>query len=59
LRWDIALLPCVRNEATRFILPTKTPEYLAAGRPVASMLAGVCCDRAWGVMQALIDEIVE
>jgi UDP-galactopyranose mutase len=34
--WDIALLPFARNEATRFISPTKTPEYLAAGRPVVS-----------------------
>lgn len=31
--WDIALLPFALNEATRFISPTKTPEYLAAGRP--------------------------
>ena len=34
--WDVALLPFARNEATRFISPTKTPEYLAAGRPVVS-----------------------
>ncbi len=34
--WDIALLLFARNEATRFISPTKTPEYLAAGRPVIS-----------------------
>lgn len=32
--WDIALMPFALNEATRFISPTKTPEYLAAGRPV-------------------------
>ena len=32
----MALLPFARNEATRFISPTKTPEYLAAGRPVVS-----------------------
>jgi UDP-galactopyranose mutase len=25
-----------RNESTRFISPTKTPEYLAAGKPVIS-----------------------
>ena len=30
------MLPFARNEATRFISPTKTPEYLAAGRPVVS-----------------------
>ena len=34
--WDAALLPFARNEATRYISPTKTPEYLAAGRPVVS-----------------------
>ena len=34
--WDVALLPFARNESTRFISPTKTPEYLAAGRPVVS-----------------------
>ena len=34
--WDIALLLFARNESTRFISPTKTPEYLAAGRPVIS-----------------------
>lgn len=34
--WDLAFLPFVRNESTRFISPTKTPEYLAAGRPVVS-----------------------
>lgn len=32
--WDVALMPFALNEATRFISPTKTPEYLAAGRPV-------------------------
>jgi glycosyltransferase involved in cell wall biosynthesis len=34
--WDIALIPFAMNESTRFISPTKTPEYLAAGRPVIS-----------------------
>lgn len=34
--WDGALLPFARNESTRFISPTKTPEYLAAGKPVIS-----------------------
>jgi glycosyltransferase involved in cell wall biosynthesis len=34
--WDVALAPFARNEATRFISPTKTPEYLAGGRPVVS-----------------------
>jgi UDP-galactopyranose mutase len=34
--WDVALLLFAQNEATRFISPTKTPEYLAAGKPVVS-----------------------
>jgi UDP-galactopyranose mutase len=34
--WDVALLPFARNESTKFISPTKTPEYLAAGCPVVS-----------------------
>ncbi len=34
--WDIALLPFALNESTRYISPTKTPEYLAAGLPVVS-----------------------
>src|ERR1043165_5702148 len=34
--WDVALLPFARHESTRFISPTKTPEYLAAGCPVVS-----------------------
>lgn len=34
--WDIAMLLFARNESTRFISPTKTPEYLAAGKPVIS-----------------------
>lgn len=34
--WDVAWLPFARNASTRFISPTKTPEYLAAGRRVVS-----------------------
>lgn len=34
--WDVAFLPFARNESTRFISPTKTPEYLCAGKPVVS-----------------------
>lgn len=34
--WDVALMPFAINEATRFISPTKTPEYLAAGKPVVT-----------------------
>jgi UDP-galactopyranose mutase len=34
--WDVGIMPFAHNDATRFISPTKTPEYLAGGRPVAS-----------------------
>lgn len=34
--WDVALLPFALNESTKFISPTKTPEYLSAGKPVVS-----------------------
>ena len=34
--WDVGMLPFAMNESTRFISPTKTPEYLAAGLPVVS-----------------------
>jgi len=34
--WDVGMLPFAMDESTRFISPTKTPEYLAAGLPVVS-----------------------
>lgn len=34
--WDAAIMPFALNDSTRFISPTKTLEYLAAGRPVVS-----------------------
>jgi UDP-galactopyranose mutase len=34
--WDIALIPFKLNKSTKFISPTKTPEYLAGGKPVLS-----------------------
>jgi glycosyltransferase involved in cell wall biosynthesis len=34
--WDIALIPFAINDSTKYISPTKTPEYLAAGKPVIS-----------------------
>lgn len=34
--WDVAIMPFALNESTRFISPTKTPEYLAGGCPVVS-----------------------
>jgi len=35
-KWNVAMMPFAINESTRFISPTKTPEYLAAGKPVVS-----------------------
>ncbi len=34
--WDLGFMPFALNEATRYISPTKTPEFLAAGLPVVS-----------------------
>ncbi|MEP6596258.1 MAG: glycosyltransferase family 1 protein [Ginsengibacter sp.] len=34
--WDVAMIPFLLNDSTKYISPTKTPEYLAAGRPVIS-----------------------
>lgn len=34
--WDIAMMPFALNESTRYISPTKTPEYLAGGKRVIS-----------------------
>jgi UDP-galactopyranose mutase len=34
--WDVCLLPFALNDATRFISPTKTLEYMAAEHPIVS-----------------------
>lgn len=34
--WDVCLMPFARNDATRFISPTKVLEYFAAEKPVVS-----------------------
>jgi UDP-galactopyranose mutase len=34
--WDVAMMPFAINDSTRFISPTKTPEYLCGGKPVIS-----------------------
>ncbi|RYY74381.1 MAG: glycosyltransferase family 1 protein [Comamonadaceae bacterium] len=34
--WDVCTMPFAINEATRYISPTKTLEYMAAGKPVVS-----------------------
>jgi hypothetical protein len=35
-QWDVGIMPFALNDATRYISPTKTPEFLAAGLPVVS-----------------------
>ena len=51
--WDVALMPFAINEATRFISPTKTPEYLAGGKPVVST-AIVDVQRHYGDLEAVV-----
>jgi glycosyltransferase involved in cell wall biosynthesis len=34
--WNVGFMPFALNESTKFISPTKTPEFLAAGVPVVS-----------------------
>lgn len=34
--WNIAMMPFALNDSTTYISPTKTPEYLAGGKPVIS-----------------------
>ncbi|MCK7500829.1 MAG: hypothetical protein MZW92_69600 [Comamonadaceae bacterium] len=34
--WDVAIMPFAINDATRFISPTKTLEYMAADKPIVS-----------------------
>nr|HET7858698.1 glycosyltransferase [Caldimonas sp.] len=34
--WDVCLMPFAINESTEFISPTKTLEYMAAGKPIVS-----------------------
>ena len=50
--WDVAVMPFAVNEATRFISPTKTPEFLAAGLPVVSTPI-VDVARHYGAIQAV------
>ncbi|MDQ2835389.1 MAG: UDP-galactopyranose mutase [Acidobacteriota bacterium] len=43
--WNAAMMPFARNDSTRFISPTKTPEFLAAGkRVVSTAIADVVAD---------------
>ena len=51
--WDLAIMPFALNDATRFISPTKTPEFLAGGlRVVSTPVADVV--RGYGGADALV-----
>lgn len=50
--WDVAVMPFELNAATRFISPTKTPEYLAGGKPVVSTPV-IDVVRRWGRLEAV------
>ncbi len=50
--WDVAIMPFAINAATRFISPTKTPEYLAGGCPVVSTPI-VDVGRHYGALQGV------
>ncbi len=55
--WDVAVLPFAHNNATRFISPTKTPEYLAAGKPVVSTsIRDVVADYGESGLVAIADD---
>jgi glycosyltransferase involved in cell wall biosynthesis len=51
---DVAIMPFAANAATRYISPTKTPEYLAAGKPVVSTPI-VDVARAYGDVVTVVD----
>jgi glycosyltransferase involved in cell wall biosynthesis len=46
--WDVGWMPFALNEATRYISPTKTPEFLAAGVPLVSTAVPDVV-RGWGI----------
>lgn len=53
--WDVCLLPFALNDATRFISPTKTLEYMAAEKPVVSTrITDVA--RPYGEIVAIADD---
>jgi len=56
--WDAGFMPFALNESTRFISPTKTPEFLAAGlRVVSTPIADVVRD--WGPRGAGLVDIAD
>jgi len=52
--FDVCLLPFVTSELTASISPTKTPEYLAGGRPVVSTAIPDVA-RVWGDVVAVAE----
>ena len=55
--WDAGWMPFALNAATRFISPTKTPEFLAAGLPLVSTAVPTwCAATARAGMVAIADE---
>ncbi|MEO8653700.1 MAG: glycosyltransferase family 1 protein [Ramlibacter sp.] len=56
--WDVCLLPFAMNEATRYISPTKTLEYMACGRPsVSTPIRDVV--EPYGHVVAIIDNVAD
>jgi UDP-galactopyranose mutase len=56
--WDVCLLPFALNDSTRFISPTKTLEYMAAGRPsVSTRIRDV--DEPYGHVVEIADTALE
>ncbi|HEU4460288.1 MAG TPA: glycosyltransferase [Methylibium sp.] len=53
--WDACLMPFAINEHTRYISPTKTLEYLAAGKPVISTPVRDVVDMYRGVVSVAPD----
>ena len=54
--WAAGWMPFALNDATRFISPTKTPEFLAAGLPVASTaIADVVAEYGEGGLVSILD----
>jgi hypothetical protein len=54
--WDLGFMPFALNEATRFISPTKTPEFLAAGlQVVATPIVDVVRDYGEAGLVAISD----
>ena len=55
--FNVALIPWLVNDLTRYMSPTKTPEYLAGGRPVVSVpIPDVMADYANDVLIAKTPE---